>query len=142
MHEFATRQINLWKRFFPNLKKEQLNTLVVSGLTKELALQMSHYVENDKKDFINYCKWTDTWEETGLTDSDFEMHEEPKTDEEGHASDEFQDEGEDQEDTCIERERIESEKQVAAEKEKVAAAAAEKARVAAEKARVVAEKEK
>lgn len=62
LNEYADRQTNLWQRFFPSMSQKELNKAVISGLEPKLALQLSHYVGADKKDFLTYCGWVSKWE--------------------------------------------------------------------------------
>ena len=71
--QFAQKQMALWKRFFPCLSQTQLNTAVLSGLTEAIALQLTHYVREDKKQFLDYCSWIDNYDKMDISGSDADI---------------------------------------------------------------------
>ena len=148
VQQFAQKQMVLWKRFFPCMSQTQLNTAVLSGLTKVIALQLAHYVKEDKKEFLDYCGWIDNWDKINTSGSDEEMNRQDdesieemediagigETDEseDGDSASDKEDQSDEREETDEETAaRIAKEK---ADKEKAAAAKAAKEKAAAAKA--------
>lgn len=80
---FVCEQMQLWSAFFPNLDQTQLNTAAVSGLTSEIAHQLSPYVSCTKEQFIEYCEMVENWKEMSLdcgNESFFQESEESEED--------------------------------------------------------------
>ena len=139
LNDYADRQINLWQRFFPNMIQSELNKAVISGLESKLALQMSHYVNSEKKDFLTYCGWVNKWAPQGDFNGNDLICGGTSDDDSEASSDGERDDGVDDENAKIDSNPVEERNEQLAMKEKEIA---DKANDLAQKEKEAADKEK